>query len=306
MSVVIEAINEIIEVVEVNQRGLQGPQGPQGVSGTTDYNALINKPTSFPSTWSDVSSKPSTFTPSAHTHATSDIISGVIDPARLGTGTPSASNFLCGDGTWKTVNSLAIGNAVSGATAKSVLFADGSSNLGQAANKFMYNTATDQLEFRGTNSTGILLRDNYYSPKVRFHTGFEEFTLGTDYNRMLFEAAAGKYFVYSTAGFYPYIVAVQPYAYSVNASPNNWRMKIASGVAGATPLALQKHASQSVNLLTFYDSDETTVLGAFGKNSEWIPPSIVDSSAPNNSVYYSTTQAKLVYKNSAGTVNVLY
>ena len=36
------------------------------------------------------------------------------------------------------------------------------------------------------------------------------------------------------------------------------------------------------------------------------PRSAVDASAPNNSIYYSTTQSKLVYKDSGGSVNDLY
>lgn len=36
------------------------------------------------------------------------------------------------------------------------------------------------------------------------------------------------------------------------------------------------------------------------------PASLTNAAAPNNSIYYSTTAAKLVYKNSAGTVNALY
>lgn len=38
----------------------------------------------------------------------------------------------------------------------------------------------------------------------------------------------------------------------------------------------------------------------------WQPPSLADADAANNTVYYSTTASKLVYKNSAGVVNNLY
>ena len=38
----------------------------------------------------------------SHTHAASDITSGTVAAARLGSGTPSASNFLRGDGAWAT------------------------------------------------------------------------------------------------------------------------------------------------------------------------------------------------------------
>ena len=38
--------------------------------------------------------------PLAHSHAASDIVSGTVNPARLGSGTASASTFLRGDNTW--------------------------------------------------------------------------------------------------------------------------------------------------------------------------------------------------------------
>lgn len=36
------------------------------------------------------------------------------------------------------------------------------------------------------------------------------------------------------------------------------------------------------------------------------PVSLADSVASNNSIYYSTDQSKLVYKDASGTVNDLY
>jgi hypothetical protein len=53
--------------------------------------------------WSKLTGVPATFAPSAHTHAATDIVSGVIATARLASGTASASTYLRGDQTWATL-----------------------------------------------------------------------------------------------------------------------------------------------------------------------------------------------------------
>lgn len=41
-------------------------------------------------------------------------------------------------------------------------------------------------------------------------------------------------------------------------------------------------------------------------DGSFTPPSLADSAAQNNSLYYSTTATKLVYKDSGGVVHALY
>lgn len=61
------------------------------VLGTTAGTA---KAGDYVPSWTEITSKPSTFTPSSHTHGIADITA---------TGTPSSSTYLRGDGTWATV-----------------------------------------------------------------------------------------------------------------------------------------------------------------------------------------------------------
>lgn len=52
--------------------------------------------------WTNITSKPSTFPPSTHAHAASDVTSGVFAMARLATGTPNGTQFVRDDGTLAT------------------------------------------------------------------------------------------------------------------------------------------------------------------------------------------------------------
>lgn len=96
------------------------------------------------------------------------------------------------------------------------------------------------------------------------------------------------------------------YAFASNANLGTLGQLHARSLATGTPTAtLQRKASQMANILNFLDENSAT-LSAVRKDGSWQPPSMADSAAANNSVYFSTTQSKLVYKDSGGTVNNLY
>jgi hypothetical protein len=58
--------------------------------------------------YSKLTGVPTTFTPAAHVHAAADTTSGIFAVARLGSGTPSASNWLRGDGAWTALPASAV------------------------------------------------------------------------------------------------------------------------------------------------------------------------------------------------------
>jgi hypothetical protein len=70
---------------------------------------------------------------------------------------------------------------------------------------------------------------------------------------------------------------------------------VARGASGQTADLFQAQDSGGNPLSSLAKAD-----GSFG------PAHLSDSAASNDSVYYSTTQNKLVYKDSSGTVNPLY
>lgn len=115
-----------------------------------------------------------------HTHAASDIISGTMATARLGSGTASSTTWLRGDSTWQTIQSgSAIANDTATTTALYPIFA--AVTTGTPANVYVSST---KLTF--TPSTGVLGATNFNSlSDANFKTDLERITGALDKIKLL-------------------------------------------------------------------------------------------------------------------------
>jgi hypothetical protein len=88
-------------------------------------------------------------------------------------------------------------------------------------------------------------------------------------------------------------------------SGTDGQLFIVSGAATRPGLVVQAAAAQSANIQSWQDSTPT-ILTAILNNGAFRPVHLADGSAANDTIYFSTTASKLVYKDSGGVVNNLY
>ena len=98
--------------------------------------------------WTKLTGVPTTFAPSAHTHAAVDIVSGVIATARLASGTASATTFLRGDQTWATLPAPTL-------TSTRIGFGSGSNLLTSSANFAFEDDRIISIKNGGTSKMEI-------------------------------------------------------------------------------------------------------------------------------------------------------
>ncbi|RYF45235.1 MAG: T9SS type A sorting domain-containing protein [Chitinophagaceae bacterium] len=143
---------------------------PTALSAFTNDAGFI---TSSSLLWTNITGIPSTFTPSAHNHAASEITSGVLSTARLGTGSANAGTVLYGDGTWKNAPSFAI------PTLQDVIFQSGSVIAGDIITDSNYLSIGDTENSAG--GSYIRVGGDESMMEVRFPSPDAYFTFSNEY-----------------------------------------------------------------------------------------------------------------------------
>lgn len=91
---------------------------------------------------------------------------------------------------------------------------------------------------------------------------------------------------------------------TLGADPGSWGFGMFSGQAY---FAINRYNNGWQECFAIGTNGDVSMHGLVIDNGGFLKPiSAADASAPNNSIYYSTTQRKLVYKDSSGTANPLY
>jgi hypothetical protein len=211
--------------------------------------------------------------------------------------------------------SMAIGGSITSATAGSVLFAGTSGVLQQDnANIFWDDTNNKlgvgvnsslaaQIHAKGAASGGVALAlqaTTQYDDIWRWldHTGTARAKCYIDGNNAPNLYGPASWTFADSANMYCQIRGN-------DLSGTVSSLLVRCVVAGKQGIDIELAGSQTADAFRIISSG-AAVLTAFDKLGAWKPASMADGSAPNGSVYYSTTASKLVYKDSGGTVNNLY
>lgn len=228
---------------------------------------------------------------------------------------------------WDTIGAtgggIAIGDAVGSGTSGSVLFVDGSGNLAQNntglkwandAQLLVKTTAETSAgglvhEFAGWDgsgyTTGLVIRSTSGSGYFPNHLKL----VNTAYDRtgVIFTANLhGLYFKSETteASFVFQDVSTEFVTFS-SRSGSPQMAEIRANAADKKLMVLKHAASPTANFLEMVSSTDS-LLSAFTAKGAWSPPTMADGDAANNTIYYSSTASKLVYKDGSGSVNALY
>jgi hypothetical protein len=266
--------------------GPQGYQGYQGVAGSQGYQGVAGSTGLQGSAGSNGSTGPQ-----GNQGASG---SG-------GGGTPGGSNTQI-----QYNNSGAFGGAAGVMTDGTNLNVNGQMGIGGT---FFPNVS---LVISGTvtspdNSFGVYMGNLILEPSAGWNAFFQYVGGGT------IDTSSGN--IVNVAGIYSEIITQSGSGSITNAyggffrtshiASNNVGVQVSCTNAADLGIVVEAASGQTADLLQFQNSSNSSLSG-IDSTGAFRPPSLADSSANNGTIYYSTTQSKLVYKDSSGTVNNLY
>ena len=171
-------------------------------------------------------------------------------------------------------------------------------------------TTTLLLKYGGTSGPAVRVQNasigNYYD-SFRLDTSLYNTTGGNTLSRAAFNVVKVN----------PFPTAVQQEFMRADAFSDAARVSLGGNVlSGVSATFYQKAAADKAvvarlapsatgNAFEAQNSSGTT-LSAIRPDGSWQPPSLTDSAAVNNSLYYSTTQSKLCFKDPSGVSQPLY
>lgn len=236
--------------------------------------------------------------------------SGVFSTARLGTGTASSSTYLRGDNTWATVSGgVAIGDTIGSATAKSILFAGTSGALAQNNSALQWDNTSGAekltvTSYGGSGTTTMVVRNGnnngYYPLQMQIENaayGTSGSIRVTNANGLDFHSGSNDArHSFSTTSYQMLNISAK------TGEPLAFFTPVRSDQTG---ILIRNQSSQTADALQV-QNNSGSVLSQIDALGAFHPPTLADSAAQNNSIYYSSTANKLVYKDSSGVVNNLY
>lgn len=200
---------------------------------------------------------------------------------------------------------IPIGTPVSGGGANRLLYEDGSQNLAASAN---LTFASNQLRITGDTALSVYsavgsffvntlveLRSQGYAASSYLGVG----DAGSAAMSILTGSGNGAYLRVGDSG-----SASFPIQLYTGGAPTQ-RMFLGCGNAASKGIVVQMAATPTANPFEVQNSSGTPLSG-FNATGAWEPPSMADSAAENNSVYFSTDASALAYKDSGGSVHALY
>lgn len=130
------------------------------------------------------------------------------------------------------------------------------------------------------------------------------FSLQLDSGQVTFSIRSGLIYILGTQAS-PGLV-ITPYEAGGTGVLQIGRRVSDSNAAVGASVELWPNTGQTAALLGFMAPGGASTNARFNANGSWTPPHVADAAAANDTVYYSTTAGKLVYKDGAGVVNNLY